>query len=50
MMIIDPPVTPFSPREKIEEWIGYLRTLDDAPEVAEAIADAKRWLEILGAD
>ena len=46
MMIIDPPVTPFSPPAKIEAWIERLHTYpQDAPEVQEAIVDAKKYLE-----
>lgn len=46
MMIIDPPVTPFSPPAKIEAWLERLQTYpQDALEVQEAIIDAKKYLE-----
>lgn len=46
MMIIDPPVTPFSPPDKIESWLKKLASYpQDAPEVQEAIIDAKKYLE-----
>ena len=46
MMIIDPPVTPFSPPADIEDWIKKLATYpQDEPAVQRAMADAKRGLE-----
>ncbi len=46
MMIIDPPVTPFSPPIQIEAWLKKLATYpQDAPEVQGAIIDAKKYLE-----
>ncbi len=46
MMIIDPPVTPFSPPAEIESWIKKLATYSqDEPAVQRAMADAKRGLE-----
>lgn len=46
MMIIDPPVTPFSPPAEIETWIKKLATYpQDEPAVRRAMADAKRGLE-----
>jgi len=48
VILIDPPVGPFSAAADIEEWITYLRTLGDAPEVREAIADAEGWIAAQG--
>lgn len=45
MILIDPPVGPYSTRADIEAWIAELRTLGDAPEVREALDDAERWLQ-----
>ncbi len=46
MMIIDPPVTPFSPVAEIEAWIQRLATYpQDAPEVQRAIKQGKKYLE-----
>lgn len=51
-IIIDPPVTPFSPLERIHGWIDHLLALrlrrglsrDDADRVSAAIDDALRML------
>ncbi len=46
MMMIDPPITPFSPPAEIEAWIKRLETYpQDEPAVRRAMADAKRNLE-----
>lgn len=46
MMIIDPPVTPFSPPEAIEVWLKKLATYpQEEPEIQDAIIDAKKYLE-----
>lgn len=46
MMIIDPPVSAFSPPDQIEAWIEELRTWDQqAPEVQRALSEAESNLE-----
>lgn len=45
-MIIDPPVGPYSQPAEIEAWIEQLQEFDSAlPEVQEALAQAREWLE-----
>ncbi len=45
MMIIDPPVTPFSPPAEIEAWIQRLEIYSqDDPSVQRAMAQAKNYL------
>jgi hypothetical protein len=45
MMIIDPPVNPFSPPDAIEAWLKKLATYpQDEPEVHLAIKSAKKAL------
>ncbi len=45
MMIIDPPVTPFSSPVEIEAWIQKLATYpQDEPAVQRAVNDAKKAL------
>ena len=43
-ILIDSPVNPFSPKEKIQEWIDYLKTMPESPEVIDAIVTAKSYL------
>ncbi len=45
--IIDPPVTPFSPKAEIKAWIEYLKSADKpwSDERKEAIKDAKFMLK-----
>lgn len=46
MIIIDPPVTPFSSPEQIEAWLERLKAHpQDAPEVQRAIKQGERYLE-----
>lgn len=45
-ILIDPPVTPFSPEKDILAWIEKLKTLPDRPEVREAISQAQEYLEL----
>lgn len=50
--MIDPPVSPFSPPERIREWIAELErwleedaeTTSDRASILEEIARAERWL------
>ena len=45
MMIIDPPVTPFSPPAEIEAWMKRLATYpQDEPAVQRALGDARKAL------
>jgi hypothetical protein len=46
-LLICPPVTPFSPVEKIQKWLDYLMTMpeQEASEVKKAIADAELMLK-----
>lgn len=44
--IIEPPVSIYSASDEIQEWIDFLETMPDSEEVREAIADARRMLEI----
>lgn len=45
MMIVDPPVTPFSFIEELRAWLAELETMpQDAPEVADAQEQARAWL------
>lgn len=53
MVIIDPPVGPYSDRAEIEKWIRELETRrDEANDVGareayvRAIAEAKAWLSV----
>lgn len=45
--LIDSPVTPYSPPDKIRKWLDYLRTMSeqDSPEVKNALADAESMLK-----
>ena len=43
--IIDPPVSPYSDREAILQWIEELRRMPPSGEVLQAIAQAETWLE-----
>jgi hypothetical protein len=52
-LLIDPPVSPFSPPEQITAWISELEQLAQRPEYAErrprkqlraALAQARSWL------
>lgn len=45
-ILIDPPVTPYSPKEDILAWIEKLKTLPTLPEVKEAIAEANKYIKI----
>ena len=45
-ILIDPPVTPFSPEKDILAWIEELKTLPDRPEVREAISQAQEYLNM----
>jgi hypothetical protein len=46
MMIIDPPVTPFSSPDALRAWLAELAGMpQDEPEVVAAIEQAKRWLD-----
>lgn len=48
MMLIDPPVGPFSPPADVAAWLADLRALlathGELPEIREAIATAEGWL------
>ncbi len=48
-MLIDPPVTPFSPPEEIEAWIEECRRMQkerpDEPVWEDLLAEARRYLE-----
>lgn len=46
-ILIDSPVTPYSPPDKIQKWLDYLRTMPEqcSPEVRKAIADAEQMLK-----
>jgi hypothetical protein len=44
-ILIDPPVSLYSPKEEIQEWIKELRLMPDKPEVREAIKEAESWLK-----
>jgi hypothetical protein len=46
-ILIDPPVTPYSPVEKIQTWLDTLKKMpeQDYPEVKKAIADAESMLK-----
>jgi hypothetical protein len=53
-VLIDPPVSVFSPPEEISEWISELRSWTSLPEfqyagprkvLDESIAEAEGWLE-----
>jgi hypothetical protein len=52
-LLLDPPVNPLSPREKIETWIGRLEALAREPQYDEeqpreaiqsALREARAWL------
>ena len=43
-MIIDPPVSAYSPPAAIEAWLDELREMEPAPEVQDAIRQAEEWL------
>jgi hypothetical protein len=45
MMLIDPPVSPFSTHEEIEKWLAQLRSMKQTPEVKYAIKQAQTWLK-----
>jgi hypothetical protein len=45
-ILIDPPVTPFSPEEDILAWIDHLKTLPDLPEVRDAISQAEDYIKM----
>jgi hypothetical protein len=46
MMIIDPPVSPFSPPADLRGWLAELATMPQRePEVKRAIEEAERWLK-----
>ncbi len=46
-ILIDSPVTPYSPVEKIQKWLDTLEKMPerDYPEVKKAIADAESMLK-----
>ena len=45
MMIIDPPVTPFSPEAELRAWLEALAEMpQDDPAVIDATAQARAWL------
>ena len=44
-IIIDPPITPFSSLEEIEDWIKYLKTMGKNKEVSDALNAANRYLK-----
>ncbi|MFK5949664.1 MAG: hypothetical protein QM500_12945 [Methylococcales bacterium] len=44
-ILIDAPVTQYSPKEEILAWIDTLKTYPDRPEVRREIKNAKEWLE-----
>ena len=43
--LIDPPVGPYHTPEEIEAWLEELRQMPASSEAAEAIEEAKGWLE-----
>lgn len=43
-ILIDPPVTPFSPPTEIRAWLDTLRGMEQTPEVVEEIRRAEEWL------
>jgi len=52
--LIDPPVSPFSPSEKIRQWVEELRGWRSLPEfqdpenrdrLEEALSEAESWLD-----
>lgn len=45
MLIIDPPVGPYSPVDDIEEWLDELNAMGNEDEVQEAIAEAEAWIK-----
>jgi hypothetical protein len=46
VMIIDPPVSPFSPPADLRGWLDELATMPQRePEVKRAIEEAERWLK-----
>lgn len=45
-MIIDPPVSAFSPPAQIEAWLAELRRMEPLPEVLREIEAAQQWLEL----
>jgi hypothetical protein len=53
-MIIDPPVGPYSPKEKIQEWITDLQARRERSDTGtreqydRAITEAQSWLDQLG--
>ena len=45
MMIIDPPVTPFSPEAELRAWLEALSEMpQDDPAVIDATEQARTWL------
>lgn len=45
MMLIDPPVTPFSPEADIRAWLAELAKMpQDDPAVIDALEQARQWL------
>ena len=43
-ILIDSPVSAYSPREEILDWIETLKTMPDLPEVRSEINKAEVWL------
>jgi len=42
-LIIDPPVSAFSPIDDIEKWIDELKKMDQSDERDNCLYDANRW-------
>jgi hypothetical protein len=47
LILIDPPVGPFSPKEDILDWIEELKDMPQVSYVPESIAEAQEWLKRL---
>lgn len=44
-IIIDPPVSAYSPPDDIQEWIDTLHEMEPSPDVDDAIREAEVWLK-----
>lgn len=50
MMIIDPPVTPYSSPDEIRGWLKELREMRRDESVIAAIREAEEWIKDQDAD
>ena len=45
LILIDPPVSPYSTKEEILAWIEELKAMPQLSYVPESIAEAQEWLK-----